>query len=147
MTSTQLRTYSELSKLSTFKDRLDYLLLGDRTQNGVYGTERLIKQSLYVAPEWKEVRNYIIIRDNGFDLGLPDRPIFGQAMVHHMNPITMDMVLSRDPRVFDPEYLILVSRITHEAIHLGNPNMLPKDYKPRTPYDTCPWRQPNQNGR
>lgn len=82
-----------------------------------------------------------MIRDNGMDLAVPARPIYNRPIVHHMNPITPEMIENRDPLVFDPEYLILADKTTHEAIHCGSFEMTVQEWTPRTPNDTCPWKQ------
>ena len=99
-----------------------------------------MNQILYNSPEWKRLRNQIIIRDNGRDLGCEGYEIYGRILIHHMNPITVDDIVSRDPIVFDPENLICVSHNTHNAIHYGDENLLIMAPVERTKNDTCPWR-------
>lgn len=135
-----IRTYSELARLQTFEDRYEYLRLGGKVGAETFGYDRYLNQMLYRDPEWLEARDKVIIRDNGCDLGIPDRKIAGRILVHHMNPITKDQILSRDPAIFNPEYLISTMKSTHDAIHYSDEKLLMKDPVERTPNDTCPWR-------
>lgn len=135
------KTYSELSKLSSFEERYNYLRIGGEVGKETFGFDRYLNQILYQTPEWKEARDKVIIRDNGCDLGIEGREIHSRVLVHHMNPITVDDILSRDPKVFDPEYLISTTHNTHNAIHYGDENLLAKDPIERTKNDTCPWRK------
>lgn len=135
-----IRTYSELSKLSTFKERFDYLKLNGKVGEDTFGHSRFLNQDFYSSPEWRRTRRNIIIRDNGCDMGLDGYSIQGRIYVHHINPITVDDILERRPCLFDPENLICVSSMTHEAITYGIEDMLPTDPVIRRPNDTCPWR-------
>lgn len=134
------RTYSELSKLSTFKERFDYLKLNGKVGEDTFGHSRFLNQDFYSSPEWRRTRRNIIVRDNGCDMGLEGYSIQGRIYVHHINPITIDDILERRPCLFDPENLICVSSMTHEAITYGIEDMLPTDPVIRRPNDTCPWR-------
>ena len=136
-----MRTYSELIKLSTFEERFDYLKLDGKIGEDTFGFERYLNQVLYHLPEWKETRRKVLVRDEGCDLAIPDREIYGRAIVHHMNPITIEDVEEHNPDIFDPEFLITVSKLTHDAIHFGDPSILIES-EPivRQPDDTCPWR-------
>lgn len=134
------RTYTELIKLYTFEKRFDYLNLDGVVGAQTFGSSRLLNQALYQSNEWKRVRDKIILRDNGCDLGCPDREIFGHAYVHHLNPITKQQILDRDPILFDPENLITVSYQTHQALHYGSKSMLLLDPIERFANDTAPWR-------
>ena len=135
-----IRTYSELSKLSTFKERFDYLKLNGKVGEDTFGHSRFLNQDFYSSPEWRRARRNIIVRDNGCDMGLEGYSIQGRIYVHHINPITVDDILERRPCLFDPENLICVSSMTHEAITYGIEDMLPTDPVIRRPNDTCPWR-------
>lgn len=140
----RVRTYSELITLPTFKERFDYLSLGGKIGIQTFGADRWINQAFYTSREWREVRDYVIVRDSldlPFDLGHPDRPIRSCIVVHHMNPITIDDIREATDFLLDPEYLITTSDLTHKAIHYGDFNLLPEDYVERQPNDTCPWRQ------
>lgn len=134
------RRYSELVKLKTFKERFDYLKLSGRVGAETFGHDRYLNQELYRHAPWRKARRDVILRDNGCDLGAPDRLISGMVIVHHMNPITIDDVISGDPKVFDPEFLICTSLLTHNAIHYGDEHLLLKEPDIRMPNDTCPWR-------
>lgn len=137
--TTMKKSYTELLKYDDFYDRFQYLRLNGIVGDETFGAERLFNQVFYKSQEWKECRRLIIIRDNGYDLGVKGRDIGGRIYVHHINPVTVDQVLSRDPRLFDPENLISTSFNTHQAIHYGDIDLLIEDYKPRKPNDTSPW--------
>ena len=134
------RTYSELIKLSTFKERFDYLKLDGVIAEQTFGGHRWLNQVFYQTPEWKTVRRKAIIRDMGNDLACEGWPISGKVYVHHINPITKDDILARSPLLFDPENLICCSDMVHKAITYGDANLLPKTYEERKPGDTCPWK-------
>ena len=144
-----IKTYSELSLLSTFEERYRYLQLNGNVGEETFGFERIFNQRFYRSREWKRVRNVIIIRDNGCDLGIPDRPIYGKIIIHHLNPITMDDILHNTELLMNPEYLVCTSHDTHNAIHYGDEELLISSIPIiRTKNDTCPWRQKrggNQN--
>jgi len=130
------RTYTELSKLTTFEERFNYLFL-----KGKVGNDRYLNQILYTSPDWKKLRDKIIIRDNGQDLGLDGYPIYGKVIIHHINPITLEDVIDHSPDVFNPEYLICVSHKTHNAIHYGVEDYVRSiTLVERKPNDTIPWR-------
>lgn len=137
----KLLRYSELIRYSAFEDRFDYLNLHGKVGEDTFGSNRYFNQRLYHSPEWNRLRHEIIVRDNGCDLGVQGREIFGQIVIHHMNPITIEMIVEGDPLVFDPENLIAVTPMTHRAIHYGTFDGTPSDYKPRTRNDTCPWKE------
>ena len=137
-----IRTYSELMTLPTFEQRYQYLRLSGRVGADTFGFDRYLNQRLYQRdPRWKDVREHVIIRDNGCDLGIEDRMIFDKVLVHHMNPVTIDDILKEREWIFDPEFLICTSHITHNAIHYGDENLLMKAPIERRPNDTCPWKQ------
>ena len=135
-----IRTYSELITLSTFEERFEYLRLGGKVGKETFGFDRYINQVFYKDPEWLRIRNEVIIRDNGCDLGIEDREINGRILVHHMNPITVDDILNRSKYLLDPEYLISTMKNTHDAIHYSDESLLAKDPIIRRKNDTCPWR-------
>lgn len=137
---TNIKRYSELSTIHTYEERFKYLQLKGAVGNDTFGYDRYLNQILYNSPEWKRLRNQIIIRDNGRDLGCEGYEIYGRILIHHMNPITVEDIVSRDPIVFDPENLICVSHNTHNAIHYGDENLLIMAPIERTKNDTCPWR-------
>ena len=136
-----IKTYSELSKFSTFEDRYRYLRLGGEVGRETFGFDRYLNQTLYKTDEWRRSRDKVIIRDNGCDLGIEGREIKERVIVHHMNPITIEDILNHDPKVFDPEYLITTVLNTHNAIHYGDENLLITVPRERTKNDTCPWRR------
>lgn len=135
-----IKTYSELMSLKTFKDRFDYACVNGIVGKETYGFDRWINQAFYASKDWKRIRDFVIVRDNGCDLGFEDRPINGRIIVHHLNPISEEDIENNTRFLMDPEMLICVSHITHEAIHYGDYGLLIKDYIPRKKYDTCPWR-------
>ena len=137
-----IRTYSELIKLPTFEERYRYLRIGGKVGEDTFGFDRYLNQILYKSEEWLAVRDYVIVRDNGCDLAMPDREIRGIILVHHMNPISKEDILRRTKYLLDPEYLISTMLNTHNAIHYGDESkLLLSTPVERTPYDTCPWRR------
>lgn len=135
------KTYSELMRLDNYLDRFAYLQLNGSVAGETFGGHRYLNQVLYRSPEWKRFRRDMIIRDSGCDLAHSDYPIVGKIMLHHINPITEKDILDRSPNVFDPENVVCVSDITHNAIHYGDENLLPHDPVERRPNDTSPWRK------
>lgn len=135
-----IKTYSELITLPTFEERFEYLKLNGRVGENTFGSKRYLNQILYKTPQWLSRRDDIIIRDNGCDLGVPGREIMGRILVHHIDPITIEDVLNENPKVFDPENLIAIAHMTHEAVHYGDIDILVRDPIERTRNDTCPWR-------
>ncbi len=136
-----IRTYSELITLPTFEERYRYLRLGGRIGEETFGFDRYLNQEFYRNdPEWKAVRRKVILRDFGCDLAMRDREIYGPIIVHHMNPITIDDILSRSKFLLDPEYLISTVKNTHDAIHYGDESILITAPIERRKNDTCPWR-------
>lgn len=135
------KTYSELSNLETFEDRFQYLKLNGAVGEETFGFDRYLNQILYKSYEWKQCRRDIIIRDNGCDLGCEDFEVHGRILIHHINPITVDDIVNRNSKVFDPENLILTSHNTHQAIHYGNEDLLVRAPIERSKNDTSPWRR------
>lgn len=134
------RTYLDLIELKTFEDRFDYLRLDGVVGAETFGSSRQLNQALYQSYEWKKIRDIIILRDNGCDLGIEGRDIFQQPYIHHLNPITKKQILDRDPILFDPNNLITVSYQTHQAIHYGDKSILMLDPIERFANDIAPWR-------
>jgi hypothetical protein len=135
-----IRTYHELKRLTSFKERYQYLQLKGIVGEDTFGFDRYINQILYKSGRWKKTRDDIIIRDNGCDLGIREYEIYDLILIHHMNPLTLeDIEMDRDI-IYDPEFLISTSLNTHNAIHFGDENLLPKLPVQRRRYDTCPWR-------
>ena len=134
------RTYNELILLQTFEERFDYLRLNGQCSEVTFGGHRLLNQMLYRSPQWQEVRRRVSIRDNGCDLGMEDRSINDQILIHHINPITIEQVTNFDPCIFDLNNLISVSKKTHNAIHYGDgTNLAPSTITERKPGDTRLW--------
>lgn len=145
MITDRIRTYSELIQLPTFEDRFNYLKLDGIVGEETFGalSSRWMNQNFYRSSEWKQLKNQILIRDNGCDMGLDMYPIGSTRIyIHHMNPITEDDIIERTPFLLDPEYLICVSFETHNAIHFGDINVsrIAKDPVRRQPNDQCPWK-------
>lgn len=136
-----VKTYSELILIPTFIERYRYLRLGGMVGEETFGFDRWLNQRFYKDPEWLEVRNYVIVRDNGCDLGIPSREIHSRILIHHMNPITKEDILRRSKYLLDPEYLICTIKNTHDAIHYGDESLLITDPIVRSRNDTCPWRR------
>ena len=136
-----IRTYSELIKLPTFEERFQYLKLDGDVGVETFGFDRYLNQAFYSSDEWKSIRNQVIIRDNGCDLGIEGREIYKRIIIHHMNPITKEDLLYRTEYLLNPEYMICTMKNTHNAIHYGDENLLFKEPVERKPNDTCPWRR------
>lgn len=137
-----IRTYSELSKLKTFRERYEYLKLDGTVGEETFGFDRYINQMFYKSEEWKRIRNYVITRDNGCDLGIQDRKIVDSViLVHHMNPITKEDIINKNEILLDPEYLITTIKPTHDAMHYGDESLLAEDLVIRSKNDTCPWKR------
>lgn len=136
-----MRSYSELIKLPTFEERFDYLRLDGEIGEETFGFDRYMNQSFYRCGEWKRVRDKVIVRDNGCDLGIPDRQLYDNIIIHHMNPVTREDLINKSHLLMDPEYLICVSKNTHNAIHYGDASLLVSTQMiERRPNDTCPWK-------
>lgn len=137
----KIRTYTELSRIMTFNDRYEYLKLGGSVGKETFGFDRYLNQIFYRSQKWKSSRDYVIIRDNGCDLGVPGFEIYGKILIHHMNPITIEDIEKESDFLFDPEYLIATTLTTHNAIHYGDVSLLAAEPIVRTRNDTCPWRR------
>ena len=135
-----IRTYSELILLPTFEERYQYLRLAGKVGQETFGFDRYLNQMFYKDPEWLAARDYVIIRDNGCDLGIEGREIESSILIHHMNPISKKDILERSDFLLNPEYLICTIKNTHDAIHYGDENLLIKDPIEIRKNDTCPWR-------
>lgn len=134
-------TYSELIKIPTFKDRFEYLKLTGEVGADTFGFDRYLNQSFYKSAIWHKIRNQVIVRDNGCDMAHPDYPIAGKIVIHHLNPVDQDDVIYQRDILLNPEFLVCVSLMTHNAIHYGSQELLPSDPIERRPNDTCPWRK------
>ena len=136
-----IKTYSELITLPTFEERYRYLRLRGSVGEDTFGFDRYLNQKFYRSAEWKRIRDQVIVRDFGCDLGIADREIHGKILIHHMNPIREKDIRYLTDILLNPEYLICVSHNTHNAIHYGNEDLLVKNPITRTPNDTCPWKR------
>lgn len=137
----KIRTYSELIKIPTFEERYKYLKLTGKVGDDTFGFDRYLNQIFYRSPEWKQVRNLVIVRDNGCDMAFEGYDIFGKILVHHMNPFTVKDVSLRNEDLLNPEFLVCVSMDTHNAIHYSDDSrILTIEPVIRRPNDTCPWR-------
>ena len=137
---TNIKTYSELIMIPTFEGRYEYLKLGGQVGVETFGFDRYLNQAFYKSDEWLSVRDYVIARDNGCDLGVEGYEIYGRILIHHMNPITKEDILQRSKFLLDPEYLITTVKRTHDAIHYGNNSIIFEGPIERRKNDTCPWR-------
>lgn len=138
--TTNIRTYSELITLPTFKERYEYLRLGGRVGEDTFGFDRYLNQAFYKSEEWRSIRDHVITRDNGCDLGMEGHEIFGRILIHHMNPIRKEDIINRSDILLNPEYLICTIKNTHDAIHYGDESLLVIAPVERRKNDTCPWR-------
>lgn len=135
-----IKTYSELIRFKTLEERYRYLRIGGRVGEETFGFDRWMNQVFYKDPRWRDIRDEVITRDNGCDLGLEGYDIRGKIFVHHMNPVTKDDILYNFDSLLNPEFLISTSKRTHDAIHYGNEDLLPQSPIVRTRNDTCPWK-------
>lgn len=140
MNTTTIRTYSQLKQIQTFEERYDYLKLGGVVGEDTFGFDRYLNQNFYRSREWKHVRDEVIMRDNGCDLGIDGHEIRGKILIHHMNPITSEDIHRVSDYLLNPEYLICVTHRTHNAIHYGDESLIVTAPIERTQNDTCPWR-------
>lgn len=135
-----IKRYSELMLLPTFEERYKYLQLNGIIGDETFGFDRYINQMFYRSQEWKQVRDYVIVRDNGCDLGIEGHEIRGKILIHHMNPIGIKDIQQVNKFLLDPEYLITTMLSTHNAIHYGDESLLVTDPIERSKNDTCPWK-------
>ena len=134
-----MRTYSELTSISSFYDRYKYLRLGGAVGRETFGYDRYLNQGFYTSSEWRRVRNDVIARDEGFDLGHFDFVIQSRPIIHHMNPMTVQDLVHGSDDIVNPEYLITCTHRTHNAIHYGDESLLPQPLIIRRPGDTTLW--------
>lgn len=137
-----IRTYTELIRIPTFEERYRYLRLGGRVGEDTFGFDRYLYQDFLKTDEWRDLRNFVITRDMGCDLAMPDReiPEGVPILVHHMNPVSKDDILRRSEILLDPKYMISTFKLTHDAIHYGDESLLVTDFVERRKNDTCPWK-------
>ena len=137
----KIRTYSNLSRFDTFRERYEYLRIGGSGGEQTFGFDRYLNQLFYKSKEWLSVRDFVIVRDHGCDLGILDHEIREERiLIHHMNPISIEDILKRTEILLNPEYLITTILSTHNAIHYGDENLLICDPVVRFENDTCPWK-------
>jgi hypothetical protein len=136
---TMIRSYTELERLQTFEDRFGYLALRGQVGEPTFGYDRYINQRFYRSKQWKDLRSELIVRDYGCDLGIEGFEIYDKIIIHHMNPMTVDDIVTGDDSILDPEYLICVTLQTHNAIHYGDARQLPRRFSTRTRGDTNLW--------
>lgn len=141
-----IKCYSELIHLKTFEERFQYLRLYGKIGQDTFGFDRVFNQMFYKSREWKSIRNEVIVRDNGCDLGVEGYEIHGRILIHHMNPISLDDIRNNTDFLMNPEYLITTVLSTHNAIHYGDENLLVKEPIERTKFDTCPWKLYKKEG-
>ena len=140
MKKSGIRTYSKLMKLDTFEERFEYLKVNGKVGEDTFGFDRYLNQVFYRSKEWKHIRDQIIFRDNGCDLGVEGYDIYGKIIIHHMNPIVIDDIRHNSEFLLDPEYLICTTLSTHNAIHYGDYNLIDSSPIERKLNDTCPWK-------
>ena len=139
MVLTMTRSYSELRRFNTFEERFDYLKLDGRVGQATFGFDRYINQGFYMSNQWKNIRDEVIVRDNGCDLGVFGYEINAELLVHHMNPIVVDDIIHGEEWILDPEFLITTTKRTHNALHFGFESGYPKTVTQRSPNDTKLW--------
>lgn len=139
---TKIKTYKELSSLRTFKERFEYLRLDGQVGKDTFGFDRIFNQRFYRSREWKALRDFVILRDNGCDLGVEGHEIYGERiLIHHINPISLSDIETKSDLLMDPEFLITTIHNTHNAIHYGDENLLVVAPIERVANDTCPWKK------
>ena len=138
-TTMTIKTYSEMVRYPTFEERYEYLRLFGTVGSSTFGFDRHINQRFYRSVEWRRIRDFVITRDDGCDLGVPGYEINENILIHHINPMTVDDVVHGEEWIFDPEYLITTTQNTHNAIHYGDNSLLPKKHVARSPGDTKLW--------
>ena len=140
VTTMIIRTYSELIALPTFEERFKYLQLNGQVGESTFGFDRYMNQVFYRSQKWKSIRDFVIIRDCGCDLGVEGYDIHGKIIIHHMNPLSMRDIETESDFLLNPDFLICTTHNTHNAIHYGDENLLVIAPIERTKNDTCPWR-------
>lgn len=134
-----MKNYTDLMKLGTFEERIEYLKLSGIVGKETFGYERYLNQQFYISSQWKQTRDKVIIRDRGCDLGIPDYDINTVLFVHHIEPVSVDDIINDDPKLHDLNNLISTSKYTHDFIHYGRGAYINPMIK-RTPNDQVPWR-------
>lgn len=119
-----MKCYSELITIPTYEERFNYLRLDSQVGEETFGGHRQLNQVFYKSPEWRQIRNYVITRDFGRDLGVEGYEILNvgrnsDLIIHHIEPITEYDILNRSDKLLNPENLITTRKRTHNAIHYG----------------------------
>lgn len=136
------KSYNEMLSYNSFEERFKYLKLNGQVGFDTFGFDRYMNQGFYKSKEWKQIRSYVITRDNGCDLGIEDRPIVGNIYIHHINPLTQEDIINGSSNLLDPNNLICVSFKTHNALHYGDETSInDNNIIVRSPNDTCPWKK------
>jgi len=135
------RTYSDLARLGSFDERFAYLKLSGSVGVPTFGSERYLNQRFYTSGEWRQIRDFVIARDEGCDLASTGHEIFDRVIIHHMNPMRQSDLTEFNEAVLNPEYLITTTHRTHNAIHYGDETLLARPLVQRALNDTSPWRQ------
>lgn len=134
-----VRTYSELKGLKTFTERFRYLALRGQVGATTFGFDRYLNQKFYTSAQWRNLRDRIIVRDDGYDLGVEGHCVHNRPIIHHLNPMTVEDITRGDSSILDPEFLIMTSHLTHNAIHYGDEKLLPTPLVERRSGDTKLW--------
>lgn len=137
--NTTTRSYSELEQFLTFEERFEYLKLGGGVGRATFGFDRYINQQFYMSQEWQNIRQHVIVRDNGCDLGILGYEIHRNILIHHMNPVSVEDIVHKEDWILDPEFLITTTHRTHNAIHYGVDKLHPQVVTQRSPSDTKLW--------
>lgn len=135
----RIRSYSEMKRFASFEERFQYLRLDGSVGYATFGFDRYINQRFYTSTQWRNIRHFVIARDAGLDLGVAGYEIYDRVLIHHMNPMSRDQIESGVDDILNPDFLITTSHRTHNAIHYGDENLLPKPLVERRPGDTRLW--------
>lgn len=135
----RIRNYSEMRRFASFEERFQYLRLDGSVGYATFGFDRYINQRFYTSTQWRNIRHFVIARDAGLDLGVAGYEIYDRVLIHHMNPMSRDQIESGVDDILNPDFLITTSHRTHNAIHYGDENLLPKPLVERRPGDTRLW--------
>ena len=135
----KIKSYHEMITFQTLNERFEYLRLYGNVGEDTFGFSRYLNQVFYTSKKWRSIRSEVIIRDGACNLAHPDYPLFGRVHIHHINPVSIEMLENEDPLLFDLDNLVCTDEQTHRAIHYGDASLLPQDYKPRSPGDTKLW--------
>ena len=134
-----IKTYLDMLRHTSFEERFEYLSLHGRVGRSTFGFDRYLNQKFYTSPEWKNLRNYVIVRDQGRDLAVEGYEIEGRLLIHHMNPVSADDILQQSDFLLNPDFLITTTHRTHNAIHYGDKSLLPQPFVERQRGDTKLW--------